>query len=123
MVVALDVRNAFNTASWQTITNTLREKGGSSGLLRILQSYFMDRELIYNTSEGPVVSCVSAGVPQGSILGPTLWNVMYDGVLRIPLSDEAKVIGYADDLVVLAPGRTPEESAAVAEAAVLAVDQ
>ena len=121
MVVALDVRNAFNCASWQSIAENLRGKGIPSPLRKILQSYFEDRRLIIDTSEGPVEMRISAGVPQGSILGPTLWNIMYDGVLGVTLPEGAEVIGYADDLVVLVPAVTPQAASSKAEEAVQAV--
>ncbi|XP_053667944.1 uncharacterized protein LOC128718340 [Anopheles marshallii] len=121
MVVALDVRNAFNTASWQSIANVLQEKGVPSALRRMLRSYFEDRRLIIETSEGPVEQHISAGVPQGSILGPTLWNVLYDGVLGVPLPQGTELIGYADDLVLLVPAVTPEAAASKAESAIATI--
>lgn len=44
---------------------------------------------------------MSAGVPQDSVLGPLLWNVAYDEVLRMPLLKDCTVIGYADDTFIL----------------------
>ena len=35
---------------------------------------------------------------QYTILGPNLWNVVYDEVLRIQLPNDCKLIGFADDL-------------------------
>ncbi|XP_041781978.1 uncharacterized protein LOC121598770 [Anopheles merus] len=122
MVVALDVRNAFNTASWQSIAEALQAKGIPAQLRRILQDYFADRELVYDTADGPVTRRVSAGVPQGSILGPALWNIMYDGVLAVELPEGVSIVGFADDLAILAAGTTPEHAAAIAEEAVAAVN-
>lgn len=53
---------------------------------------------------------MTAGVPQGSILGPTLWNLAYDSVLLMPdLPRGARLVAYADDLAVVVTAR--EEAA------------
>ena len=52
---------------------------------------------------------LSCGVPQGSVLGPLLWNIFYDGVLGLEMPDGATTVGYADDLALVVVGRTPEE--------------
>lgn len=36
------------------------------------------------------------------ILGPTLWNVLYNGLLRLDLLEGTDIIGFADDIAVLA---------------------
>lgn len=48
---------------------------------------------------------VSQGIPQGSVLGPTLWNLAYDGVLRIRAGIGTKIIGFADDIAVVVSAR------------------
>ncbi|KAI5696448.1 hypothetical protein M8J76_011941 [Diaphorina citri] len=49
---------------------------------------------------------MTAGVPQGSILGPTLWNLLYNGVLELPRPDGVTFIAYADDLAVVILAKT-----------------
>ncbi|CAB0042210.1 unnamed protein product [Trichogramma brassicae] len=71
-------------------------------LLRIVSSYFSARVLDYDTDDGPESYRVTAGVPQGSVLGPILWNVMYDAVLRLNFGGNVKIVGFADDIALVA---------------------
>jgi hypothetical protein len=43
---------------------------------------------------------INRGVPQGSALGPTLWNLGYDSVISEQV-DGAKVLCYADDTAIV----------------------
>ncbi|CAB0030280.1 unnamed protein product [Trichogramma brassicae] len=71
-------------------------------LLRIIRSYLSARLLDYDTDDGPETHRVTAGVPQGSVLGPILWNVMYDTILRLNFRDSVKIVGFADDIALVA---------------------
>lgn len=45
---------------------------------------------------------VSCGVPQGSVLGPDLWNVLYDGILRKQFPADVEFIAFADEITLIA---------------------
>ena len=49
---------------------------------------------------------VTAGVPQGSVLGPTLWNVGFNGIFKLQLPPGVQLICYADDTLVVASADT-----------------
>ncbi|GBP91218.1 Retrovirus-related Pol polyprotein from type-1 retrotransposable element R1 [Eumeta japonica] len=49
---------------------------------------------------------VSMGCPQGWVLGPTLWNVLMDDLLRLPLPDGVRIVTHADDDTVLIGAQT-----------------
>jgi len=48
---------------------------------------------------------VSAGVPQGSMMGPLLWNIVYDGVMRLALPSGCQLTFYADDVALTVVGK------------------
>lgn len=97
-LLTLDIKNAFNSAQWQEIIRQLENKGISGYLIRMLQQYLHKRYIVTEHGERFRMVC---GVPQGSILGPTLWNVFYDQVLREDYGPGCSLIGYADDLALV----------------------
>jgi hypothetical protein len=105
-LITLDVENAFNTAPWAGIVEALRKRNTSEYLISLIQSYLTDRSLEVDEQVTIGVSC---GVPQGSVLGPTLWNVLYDGVLELELPEGLRLIAFADDLAVLVTAKTEQE--------------
>ncbi|ENN82997.1 hypothetical protein YQE_00639, partial [Dendroctonus ponderosae] len=74
-IICLDVKNAFNTANWELIIEKFSGRGISAHLRDLIVSYFTDRrvQLDHRTARE-----TAGGVPQGSVLVQTLWNILYD---------------------------------------------
>lgn len=97
-LITLDVKNAFNSASWNKILQKLRKIGISKYLMNCMGSYLDQRSIKIDKN---TEMDISAGVPQGSILGPTLWNVLYNDLLEIDLPKGCTIVAYADDAAVI----------------------
>lgn len=97
VLITLDIKNAFNSATWSYIIRELKNKQISQYLINIMESYFTERKL----KVSGVLKDMKMGVPQGSVLGPILWNIFYDGILELDLGQNVTTIGFADDLAIL----------------------
>lgn len=94
VLTTLDVRNAFNSTRWADMLRTLQNSVSVLPyLLRMLQSYLQDWELVFNTLDGPRRRITTACTAQGSILGPDVWNIAYDGVLWLEMLQETFLVG------------------------------
>jgi hypothetical protein len=79
VAVSLDISNAFNTLPFSCIEEALKYHGLPIYLRRFVGNYLRNRVVKCANREGRiVVRRMMCGVPQGSVLGPTLWNIGYN---------------------------------------------
>lgn len=116
VAVSLDISNAFNTLPWDVINEEIRRKNFPKYIRALIYSYLQDRSISYISSDGELTRRkITCGVPQGSVLGPILWNIAYDRVLSRGSYHGCSMICYADDTLLIARGRNAEEAIRRAE--------
>ena len=93
--VALDISKAFDKVWHQGLLMKLKSYGVADQLHKLLASFLSDRQIsVVLDGQKSSTKFVNAGVPQGSILGPTLF-LLY--INDLPDCLVSKLVMYADD--------------------------
>lgn len=106
--VYLDFSKAFDKVSHTILISKLESYGILDPLLSWIKSYLSGRTSIVRFGGGvsdPFI--VKSGVPQGSLLGPYLFNLFINDISRVI---ECKFLLFADDIKLFCKLETPEDS-------------
>ncbi|CAK1599169.1 unnamed protein product [Parnassius mnemosyne] len=116
LAISVDIVNAFNSLPWDAIRRALAHHHVPPYLQGIIGDYLRDGYIPYMGQDGRKIRReIKRGVPQGSVMGPLLWNLACDVVLRVDLPAGVDIVCYADDTLVIASGITFERAKELAE--------
>ncbi|XP_071943713.1 uncharacterized protein [Antedon mediterranea] len=99
--IFLDWEKAFDRVPHDLVIKKLHNMGVCGSLLKCLHSFLSDRfQRVVLNKEHSDWDRVGSGVPQGSVLGPLLFNLF---VYDLPLNTSSVMKQYADDTVIYKP--------------------
>lgn len=102
-VVFFDIVGAFDNADWSLIINNLTNYNIPPYLLLILKSYLANRSVGYEFNNTIKIKQVYKGCPQGSCLGPLLWNLLINPIFDAFNSSfpNSSLLAFADDFAMI----------------------
>ena len=97
--IYIDLLKAFDTLNFDILLYKLQYYGIRDIALKLLKTNISNRKqyVKYNVNESGFKS-IKTGVPQGSILGPLLFNIYINDLANI--NNNFKFIMYADDTTI-----------------------
>lgn len=101
IAVSLDIKSAFDNAWWPAIFQKLRSINCPNNIFSLLRNYIENRIVQINFADSSVSKTMTRGCIQGSVCGPTLWNLLLDELLLSELPSGCHLQAYADDILLI----------------------
>lgn len=104
LLVLLDMSSAFDLVNHNILLDDLSHIGVCDSALSLLRSYLLNRtySVMFNSTQSSTHPLAS-GVPQGSILGPMLFNLYLSSLGNIIRRYNIPFHIYADDIQLIVP--------------------
>jgi ribonuclease HI len=105
LVVFLDLKGAFDNVSYNAIIKYLTKKNINENIIHWYINLLSERYCISEQATSPKLRELKRGIPQGGILSPIIWNLIFDDLIKTYDKTNIKCTGYADDACLIVSGQ------------------
>jgi hypothetical protein len=119
----LDISGAFDNVQWPMLIQDMRQLNCGLTTTSIVLDYLTNRTATYKVGGTEHTITLTRGCPQGSKLGPRLWNLTMDRLLKENLANNATIVAYADDIALLVSGNTRKDILRITEEALVTITE
>ncbi len=105
LAVSLDCSGAFDRITFESARQTMLEKLVPSGIIHLYMSILKGRWVTAKLQGETETRKPRRGSPQGGVLSPLIWILIMDTILRTFRHSNVKVVGYADDILLMVSGK------------------
>ncbi|GIX89956.1 RNA-directed DNA polymerase from mobile element jockey [Caerostris extrusa] len=99
ILISIDIKGAFDSIWWPSILNTLRQDNTPSTYIILLRDYLNNRNVEFNYGQNKIHYELQKGCPQGSCLGPFLWSIIANKILKTRWDEDVELQAFADDFI------------------------
>ena len=104
-LVSLDIQGAFDNVEWQDLRRELAHNHCPKNVAGTISSYLSERSVLINWGAGNSVHPLQKGCPQGSCLGPILWLLIANKILKTLTDAGHTAYAFADDFSIILSGQ------------------
>lgn len=117
--IFLDIKGAFDNITTNAIVKALERKQVDSNIIKWYRQYLDNRICMAELGQSKRRVKLTKGAPQGGVASPVLaWNCAFDALLEMFDGLATRIIGYADDALLLTTGFNINTVVEIAQSAV-----